>query len=146
MPDTTQQIAYIPMIFPDADFSRSEVSSLPLIQSIDKSIKELKQGLYERDRDNRHEFDSLNKGIANLKSDFAEMRSEVNTLKQELIEVKGEVKTLNARIDGVDKRLDSMDKRLDDMAKTQNGWFMVLGFLVTVVPIAVTVIQYFVRH
>ena len=115
---------------------------MPLIQSIDKSVKELKQESYERDRSNRHEFDSLNKGIANLKSDFAEMRSEVNELKQDVTEVKGEVKTLNARIDGVDKRLDGMDKRLDDMTKAQHGWFMVLGFLATTVPIAVTVVQY----
>ena len=146
MPETAQQIAYIPMIFPDADFSRSEVNSLPLLQSLDKSVRELKQGAYERDRENRHEFDALNKGIANLKSDFAELRSEVNNLKQDVTEIKGEIKTLNARIDGVDKRLDGMDKRLDDMTKTQNGWFMVLGFLATVVPIAVTVVQYFVRH
>ena len=139
MPETTQQIAYIPMIFPDADFSRSEVNSLPLLQSIDKSLRELKQESYERDWENRHEFDALNKEIANLKSDFAEMRSEVNELKQNITEIQDEIKTLNARVD-------SVDKRLDGMTKTQNGWFMVLGFLATVVLIAVTVVQYFVRH
>ena len=141
---TTQQVAYVPMIFPDADFSRSEVSSLPLIQSIDRSVKEFKQKLYEHEQDSKHEISSLNKEIANLRNDFAEVRSDVNGLKQDVAEVKGEIKTLNARIDGVDKRLDSMDKRLDDMTKTQNGWFMVLGFLVTAVPIALAVIQHFV--
>ena len=146
MPETAQQIAYIPMIFPDADFSRSEINSLPLIQSIDKSVKELKQNFYEHARDNRHEFDSLNKEITNLKSDFVEMRSEANGLKQDFTEVKGEIKTLNARLDGVDKRFDGMDKQLDDMTKTQNGWFMVLGFLVAAVPVAVAIVQHFVGH
>ena len=146
MPDTTQQVAYIPMIFPDADFSRSEVNSLPLLQRIDKSVKELKQESYERDRNNRHEFASLNKEIASLKSDVAEVRSDVNELQQNVTEVRGEIRTLNARIDGMDKRMDGMDKRLDDMNKAQNGWFMVLGLLVTAVPIAVAVIQYFIKN
>ena len=42
--------------------------------------------------------------------------------------------------------MDGMDKRLDDMNKAQNGWFMVLGLLVTAVPIAVAVIQYFIKN
>ncbi len=67
MPDTTQQIAYIPMIFPDADFSRSEVNSLPLIQSIDKSIKELKQNLYEHQRVTEHRLSNLENDVSDLK-------------------------------------------------------------------------------
>ena len=141
MPETTQQIAYIPMIFPDADFSRSEINSLPLIQSIDKSVKELKHGLYEHQRTTDNRLANLENNVSGLKNDAANLKNDVIGLKTELSETRaelsGEIKTLSARVDGI-------DKRLDDMNKSQNGWFMVLGFLVAAVPVAIAVVQHFV--
>ena len=146
MPETTQQLAYIPMIFPDADFSRSEINSLPIIRSIDKSVKELNQNFYEH----RHATDSrlaniendvsgLKKDVTNLKNDVSELKADMKSVKSEIGELKGDVKTLFARVDGI-------DKRLDDMNSSQNKWFMVLGFLVAAVPIAIAVVQHFIGH
>ncbi|MBR2207220.1 MAG: hypothetical protein IJ859_00250 [Synergistaceae bacterium] len=143
MPETTQQLAYIPMIFPDADFSRSEINSLPLIQSIDKSVKELNQNFYEQKQETAKMFASVDKDIADLKRDVGILKNDVTELKTALVEtraeLKGDINTLSARADGI-------DKRLDDMNNSQNKWFMVLGFLVAAVPIAVAVVQNFIGH
>ena len=144
MPETTQQLAYIPMIFPDADFSRSEINSLPIIQSIDKSVKELNQNFYEHKRETERRLTNLENDVSGLKKDVTDLKNDVSELKadmknvtSEIGELKGDVKTLSARVDGI-------DKRLDDMNSSQNKWFMVLGFLVAAVPIAIAVIQHFI--
>ena len=55
------------------------------------------------------------------------------------------VDTLTVAINAVDARVDGLEKqfnkRFDDMGQTQNKWFMLLGILVAVVPIAVALIQ-----
>ena len=77
-----------------------------------------------------------------LEERFAKLEAIIgrDTARQEasLTELRGEVKAINARIDG-------LDKRVDDLQQTQNRWFTLLGFLVTLVPIAVTLIQKFVK-
>ena len=146
MPETTQQIAYIPMIFPDADFSRSEVNSLPLIQSIDKSVKELKQHSYEHQHVTDHRLSNLENDVSDLKktvntlkNDVAELKSDMKIVHADINDLKGDMKVMNAKIE-------NLDKRLDDVTKSQNGWFMVLGFLAAAVPIAVAIVQHFVEH
>ena len=68
MPENVQQVAYIPMIFPDADFSKGEVNSLPLIKSIDKSVKEIKQDLYECQRAAEQRLSNLERDTSELKN------------------------------------------------------------------------------
>ncbi len=57
----------------------------------------------------------------------------------EVNDLKGDIKVMNTKIE-------SLDKRLDDATKSQNSWFMVLGFLAAAVPIAVAIVQHFVGH
>ena len=142
MPETTQQLAYIPMIFPDADFSRSEINSLPIVQSIDKSVRELNQNFNEhkhaterRLANLENDVSDLKKDVPNLKNDVSELKSDMKSVRSEISELKGDVKTLSARVDGI-------DKRLDDMNSSQNKWFMVLSFLVAAVPVAIAIIQH----
>ena len=51
----------------------------------------------------------------------------------------------NDRVDSLDKRIDSLDKRISDMHQTMSLWFTVLGLLAVAVPIAVAVIETFVK-
>ena len=61
-----------------------------------------------------------------MKSDIKELRTEMQ----------GNVKTLSTQILEV-------HKRIDDTRDSQNKWFMLLGFLVTAVPIVVAIVQRF---
>ena len=38
-------------------------------------------------------------------------------------------------------RIDGVDKRIDDLHQSQNKWFTLLGLLITIVPIAIAIIQ-----
>ncbi len=51
----------------------------------------------------------------------------------------------NDRVDSLDKRIDSLDKRISDMHQTMSLWFTVLGLLAVAVPIAVAVIETFMK-
>ena len=143
MSEATQQLAYIPMIFPDADFSRSEINSLPLIQSIDRSVKELNQNFYEQKQETVKRFSSVDKDIADLKKDAGILKNDVAELKTDIKNVHSEINDLKGDMKVINSKIESLDKRLDDVTKSQNGWFMVLGFLIAAVPIAVAVVQHF---
>jgi len=60
-----------------------------------------------------------------------EMKSDIKELR---IEMQGNVKTLSTQILEV-------HKRIDDTRDSQNKWFMLLGFLVTAVPIVIAIVQ-----
>ena len=144
MPETTQQVAYIPMIFPDADFSRSEINSLPIIQSIDKSVKELKQNFYEHQRVTDHRLSNLESDVSNFKKSVDTLQSNVSELKSDMKVVHLEINNLKGDMKVMNTKIENLDKRFDDFTKSQNSWFMVLGFLIAAVPIAIATLQYFV--
>ncbi|MBR0232908.1 MAG: hypothetical protein IJQ47_02575 [Synergistaceae bacterium] len=131
----SQRTGYLPIIFSD-DFKSAELGNLPLIQSIDKSVKKLTDEFYEFKRETNNRFEVIEKDIAFLKKETSELRTDVNMLKTE-------VRAISVRLDGMDKRFDSIDKRIDDMNQSQNKYFTLLGIMVAVIPIAVAIIQSF---
>ena len=77
--EKTQRVAYVPMFFPDVDFQHGEINSLPIIRSIDKSVKEIKQDLYEHRHENKNEFNELRNEIRNLKTDSSSVHFDVKS-------------------------------------------------------------------
>ena len=115
-----------------------EINSLPLIKSIDKSVKEIKQDLYEYQRAAEQRLSNLERDTAELKNITSKLQNEVQEMKSDIkelrIEMQGNVKTLSTQILEV-------HKRIDDTRDSQNKWFMLLGFLVTAVPIVIAIVQ-----
>ena len=131
----SQRTGYLPIIFSD-DFKSAELGNLPLIQSIDKSVKKLSDEFYEFRRETNNRFDIVEKDIAFLKKENIEIRSDISKMKDDISDLKTDVKSLSVRMDG-------MDKRLDDLNQSQNKYFTLLGIMVAVIPIAVAIIQSF---
>ena len=104
----------------DIDTLRTDVSELKKDTNIIKS-----------------EISELKKDVRILQSDASELKSDLKNIHIEINDLKGDLKVINARID-------NMDKRFDDFAKSQNGWFMTIGFLVAAVPIAIAIVQHFI--
>ena len=69
----------------------------------------------------------------------------VDTLTVAINGTNDRIDSLDKRIDSLDKRIDSLDKRISDMHQTMSLWFTVLGLLAVAVPIAVAVIETFVK-
>ena len=135
MPDTaykdtydTEEFSYrMPIIRSEINIIRRDVDSLK------SSLTELK-----------HDNSSIQSDITELKSnsrviqnDVTSLKSDVRDLRVEVSDLKGDVRTLGAR-------LDSMDRRIDDLHESQSKWFTLIGLLVTIVPIAIAVIQHMV--
>ena len=85
----------------------------------------------------KSEISELKKDVRILQSDVSELKSDMKNVHSEISDLKGDMRVMNAKIE-------NLDKRLDDVTKSQNGWFMVLGFLIAAVPIVVAVFQHFV--
>ena len=73
---------------------------------------------------------------------FAEIQGQINVLSEKLEHT---TDTLTVAIDGVNNRVDELEKRIEDVHHSQSMWFTVLGVLATVVPIAVAVVQIFIK-
>ena len=132
MPDTAYKDAY----------DTEEISyRMPIIRSeitiIRRDVDAIKSGLTEL----KHDSSSTQSDITELKSnsrvlqnDVTSLKSDVRDLRVEVSDLKGDVRTLGAR-------LDSMDRRIDDIHESQSKWFTLIGLLVTIVPIAIAIVQ-----
>lgn len=134
--ERAQQLAYIPMYIPDIDFQNGEINSFPIIKSIDKSVKDIKENLYEHRRENQSEFKEVKKDIADLKSENTVIHTEIHDTKSNMGEIKGEIKVLNAQIVEI-------KQQLEITRDNQNKWFMVLGFLFSALTVAFSVLAFF---
>ncbi|MBR2208654.1 MAG: hypothetical protein IJ859_07610 [Synergistaceae bacterium] len=115
---------------------RSEVNILRHdIDTLKTDVSELKRDVNTLKSD----VSDLKKDVSILKDDVSELKSEMKDVRSDVGDLKGEMKTLSVRVD-------SVEKRLDDMNNSQNKWFMVLSFLVAAVPIAIAIIQNFIRR
>ena len=134
--ERAQQLAYIPMYIPDIDFQSGEINSLPITKSIDKSVKEIKENLYEHRRENQNEFKEVKKDIADLKSENTLIHTEIHDMKSNIGEIKGDIKVLNTQIVEI-------KQQLEITRDNQNKWFMVLGVLFSVLTVAFSVLAFF---
>ena len=82
----------------------------------------------------KHDTSSMKSELTELKSNVRIIQNDVTSLKSDVRD-KGEVRTLGAKIEGI-------DKRIDDLHESQTKWFTLLGLLITIVPIAIAIIQH----
>ena len=141
-----RKVAYIPIIAPDAFTVLPDgklpggetVSAMPLIHSIDKSVRGLKEDLWAFKKETN--------------SAITEVRQDISTLQ-------GEIKAINERIEG---RFDVLNERIDknfaqyeavanemkgdikainarlDTQQTKFGWYLtIFGLIITVVVAAI---------
>ena len=136
MPETTYKETFPP----------EETSyRLPFIRSdvniLQRDVETIKADV----TDIKHDMTALKSDVNELKStvrvqqnDISELKSDVKNMRVEISDLKGEVRTLGTRLDG-------MDRRIDDIHNSQNKWFTLLGLLITIVPIAIAIIQSIIR-
>ena len=104
----------------------------------------------------RKDVDALKNDVADIKRDITILKSDVSELKHSVAdfrleqqniksdlrdtktELKGDIHSLCMCIDGI-------DKRIDDIHQSQNKWFMLLGFLIAAVPVAIAIVQSFIH-
>ena len=84
----------------------------------------------------------MDKLQAVMEKNFATVNGRIDVIEEKLEHV---TDTLTVAINGVDKRIDDLDKRIDDIHQSQTLWFTVFGILIAVVPIAVAVVQSFLK-
>ena len=120
-----EEIMYrVPILRSDVNVMRRDVDTLK------SDVTELKRDLSFVKSD----ITELKQNTRILQNDVSELKSDVKDLRVEVSELKGEVKTLGARLDG-------MGRRIDDIHESHTKWFTLLGLLITIVPIAIAIIQ-----
>ena len=90
--------------------------------------------------------------VASVKSDVSELKSNVRILQNSVSDLKSDIRVLHSEVNDIksdvrtlDTRIDGIDRRIDDIHQSQNKWFMLLGFLITAVPVAIVIIQSFIH-
>lgn len=93
--------------------TKTDNSVMPLIMSLDDSVRGLKNDLYDFKRE-------VKDGMANMRMDIAVLNGEVKAmgerfdkklievrseLKEDIIEIKGDIKSTNARIDALQVKI-----------------------------------------
>ena len=115
---------------------------MPMLRSevniMRRDVENIKNDMTELTRDTsslRSDITELKSNTRIIQNDVAALKSDVKDLSVEVSDLKGEIRTLGARLDG-------MDRRIDDLHESHTKWFTLLGLLITVVPIAIAVIQH----
>ena len=98
-----------------------------------KDVDALKNNVSEL----KHEVAAVKSEVTELKSDVRILQNNVSDLKSDIRDLHSEVNNLNGDVRTLGTRLDGMDRRIDDIHQSQNKWFMLLGFLIAAVPIAI---------
>lgn len=137
MPDVAYKDTYeldepvyrIPMLHSDVNILRRDVDTLKT------NVSELKHDSHSVTAD----ITELKSNVRILQNDSSTLKTDVRDLRVEVSDLKGDVRTLGAR-------LDSMDRRIDDLHESQTKWFTLLGLLVTIVPIAIAIVQKVFTH
>ena len=138
MEERTQQLAYVPMIIPDMKFDGGELNSMPLIRSIDKSVRGLSDGLANFRSEVREEFREIHKELKDHDSRLEHQEAKLSKIEETLNETQKDIIELKTAVAHI-------DKRIDDTKASQDKWLQILGFLVVVVPIAVAVVEAFIK-
>ena len=136
-----QQLAYVPMIIPDMKFDSGELNSMPLIRSIDKSVRGLSDGLANFRSEVCGELREIHKTMDDQGKDIktlSEKTEKIGLLEEKINDTQKSVAALQVAVEHI-------DKRIDDTKSSQDKWLQILGFLVVVVPIAVAVVEAFVK-
>ena len=84
----------------------------------------------------------LEKNLAEYKTMITEVNGRIDVLEEKLEHT---TDTLTVAINGVNSRIDSLEKRIDDVHQSLSLWLGIMGFLIAVVPIAVAVVQSFIK-
>ena len=118
------------------------------------------QNIKERATSDRELFDErfeklqaiMEKNLSEYKAIASEINGKIEVLNEKIEnnkvyfdeKIEHVTDTLTVAINDTNTRIDDTNKRIDDMNASQNKWFMLFGILMTVVPIAVAIIQSFV--
>ncbi len=110
-----QKIAYIPIVtpdsftmIPDGKLPGGETpSAMPLIHSIDKSVRGMKDDLW-----------SFKKGTDNS---IAEIKQNLSALREDATEIKGEIKVMNERIDKNLANYEAISSRIEGEVRAVNA-------------------------
>ena len=121
---------------------------MPLIQSIDKSVRGLRDDIYAQQKDiNKLTGDFnvlksdvviLKRDVQGLKEDVRDLKEDTRSLKSDVSEIKGDAKSLFTHIDGI-------DKRINDIHHSQTIGFTIIGLLITISSILIPVILSFLQ-
>ena len=122
---------------PSAEMLRSDVN---VIARDVGTLKEDVAGLKRDVRTLKNDLTDVKGKVSAIESQLLELKGDLREAK---VELKGDMKALWARMDGSDKQIYALDKRIDDLHQSQTKWFMLLGLLVAVVPLAIAVVQSF---
>ena len=133
-----QQLAYVPMIIPDMKFDSGELNSMPLIRSIDKSVRDVANSMSDFRREVREELREIHKELKDHNNRLEHQENKISAIEEKLNETQKDIIELKTAVI-------HMDKRIDDTKTSQDKWLQILGFLVVIVPIAVAVVQAFVN-
>ena len=124
------QQLYIPLTTDDG--------TMPLIKSIDNSVRGLNNELYKHRHETEHRFVNVERDVSELKAESKEIHADVQELKSSIREL---IVKLDGNADRLDTRVDGLEKRIDDLHNSHNKWFTVFGVIFGVTAIAVAVVQ-----
>ena len=137
-----QKIAYIPILAPDAfttlpegkPLSGEMSGALPLMRSMDKSIREMKDDFHSFKKETNSAIAELRQDVSTIKEDIGGIKSDVRVMNERIdknlaqyeaiaSEMRGDIKAINARL---------------DTQQTKFGWYLTLfGLVITVVVAAI---------
>ena len=118
----------LPMLHSEVHILRKDVDALKI------DVSELK-----------HEVASIKSDVSELKSNVRILQNSVSDLKSDIRVLHSEVNDIKSDVRTLDTRIDGTDRRIDDIHQSQNKWFMLLGFLITAVPVAIAIVQSFIH-
>ena len=137
-----QKIAYIPIITPDAFTALPDgklpggktVSAMPLIHSIDKSVRELKEHLWGFKKETNSAISEMRQNISALKEDMSAIKGDIRVMNERIDKNLAQYETIASHIEGDIK---AMNARLDTQ-QTKFGWYLtIFGLVITVVIAAI---------
>ena len=76
------------------DFNSTASSAMPIIISIDKELRELKDDFFSFKKETRSDISELKRDVSTLKQDVSTLKQDVFTLKQDVAILKNDVATL----------------------------------------------------
>ena len=132
----------------DGENRNNTSNFMPLIQSIDKSVRGVRDDVYAQQKEInkltgdvnvlKSDVAILKRDVQGLKEDVQDLKEDTRSLKSDVSEIKGDAKSLFTHIDGI-------DKRIDDIHHSQTIGFTIIGLLIAVSSILIPVILAFLQ-